>query len=84
MSLIGRLLDQRRVVFGCGPCIVMFNFFDYACLLFIQKSFDSTLSISSFLSHLCNWCVWYVVIVKLYFFVIFEDVLFKVLVGAFL
>jgi hypothetical protein len=33
---------------------------------FVQKSFDSILSMSLFSSHLCNWWVWFAIIVKLH------------------
>ena len=71
MFSMGRLLCQKRVVLGRGPCIVQFGILlsMFFCLFvmagFIQKSFDSILSMSSFSSHLCNWCVRFAIIVKL-------------------
>ena len=49
---------------------------------FVQKLFDIVLSISLFSSHLWNWCVWLAMTSK-FFFIIFEDVFFKVSYKAF-
>jgi len=71
MFSMGRLLYRRRVVFGRVPYTAHFGIYlgTFFCssmtVGFIQKSFDNTLSMSSFSSHLCRWCVWFAIIAKL-------------------
>ena len=75
-SQIGHVLDgkaslPKKSCFGAWPIYCpVWNFIKHVfCLFvmagFIQKSFDSILSMSSFSSHLCNWRVRFAIIVKL-------------------
>lgn len=50
---------------------------------FVQKSFDNVLSMSSFSSQLCSWCVCFAIIINFLSFVMFKDVFSKVPDGAF-
>ena len=69
MFSMGRLLSRRRVVIEHNPCIDWFKFLlgiFFVMVGFVQKSFNNTLSMSSFSSHLCSWCVWFAIMSKLW------------------
>ena len=47
--------------------LIRHDFCLFVIVGFFQKSLDSTLYISSFLSHLCDWCVWSAIAARLCF-----------------
>ena len=73
---IGHVLDgyaflpKKSCFLACPIYCPVRNFTRHIFCLFVminlfQKSFDITLSISLLSSHLCNWCVWVAMMVRL-------------------
>ena len=66
------ILPKKSRFMACPIYCPVLNFTRHVFCLYVitglfKKSFDSVLSMSLFPSHLCNWCVWNAITVKLYF-----------------
>ena len=65
-------LPKKSCFRACPIYCLVLNFIRHVFCLYViiglfQKSFDNVLSMSVLSSHLCSWCVWVAIVVRLCF-----------------